>query len=84
MKPIDNAVIIPRAAIMEDYDSKYVYVQVSGESFDKREIVTGIDDGINVQVLNGLKGGEWIVSHGAYHVKMASMSSSIPAHGHSH
>jgi RND family efflux transporter MFP subunit len=83
-KPIDNQIIIPKSAIMQDYNVNYVYVQFAGESFEKREVKLGIDNGKNVQVLNGLSEGEWVVSKGAYQIKMASMSSSIPAHGHVH
>lgn len=82
--PIANALVIPKSALMQDYSSHYVYVQTGGESFEKREVKLGIDDGVNIQVLSGVEEGEWIVTKGAYQIKMASMSSSIPAHGHSH
>jgi len=82
--PIENVVVIPQSAIMEDYENYYVYVQTSGESFEKRDIKIGMIDGIRVQVISGVNEGEWVVTKGAYQVKMASMSSTIPAHGHSH
>jgi len=37
-----------------------------------------------VQVLAGLEEDEMIVTKGVYAIKMASMSSTIPAHGHEH
>ena len=37
-----------------------------------------------VEITTGLKAGEWVVSDGAYQVKMASMSGELPAHGHEH
>jgi RND family efflux transporter MFP subunit len=83
-RPVPNALVIPKTALMQDYGQFYVYVQTGGESFEKREIKTGIDDGQMVQVLSGLEEGEWLVTRGAYQIKMASMSSAIPAHGHSH
>jgi cobalt-zinc-cadmium efflux system membrane fusion protein len=83
-EPVENTVVIPWSAVMEDYENYYVYVQVSGESFEKRDVKLGINDGIQVQVLSGVSEGEWVVTTGAYQVKMASMSSTIPAHGHSH
>ena len=83
-KPVINALVIPKSALMQDYSSHYVYVQTGGESFEKREVKLGIDDGVNIQVLSGVEAGEWVVTKGAYQIKMASMSSSIPAHGHSH
>ncbi len=83
-RPVQNTLVIPKSALLQDYDQYYVYVQVSGESFEKREVRIGIDDGQKVQVLSGVEEGEWLVTKGAYQIKMASMSSSIPSHGHTH
>ena len=79
-----EGLMIPRSAVMEDYDLRYVYVQTGGETYEKRPVELGRSDGASVEVLSGLSEGEWVVSSGAYQVRMASMSSSIPAHGHSH
>ena len=82
--PVKNAVVISQQAIMEDYENHYVFVQTAGESFEKRNVKIGISDGMLTQILSGVNEGEWVVTKGAYQVKMASMSSAIPAHGHSH
>lgn len=79
---IDNTLVLPKSALMEDYGTHYVYVQMSGESFEKKEVKLGINDGINVQILSGILEGDKVVTTGAYQVKMASMSSAIPAHTH--
>jgi RND family efflux transporter MFP subunit len=81
---IENSLVLPKSALMQDYTAKYVYVQKSGEQFEKRQVKTGIDDGVQIQILSGLEEGEWIVTTGAYQIKMASMSNSIPDHGHEH
>ncbi len=83
-QPINNALAVPKSALMQDYRLNYVYVQTGGESFEKREVKLGVDDGVNVQILSGIAEGEWVVTKGAYQIKMASMSSTIPAHGHEH
>lgn len=82
--PIEKALVVSKAALMQDYSLNYVYVQTSGETFEKREVKLGVDDGVNVQILAGISEGEWVVTTGAYQIKMASMSSTIPAHGHEH
>ena len=82
--PIDKEIVIPKSALMQDYNLNYVYVQTGGESFEKREVKLGVDDGFNVQILSGVSEEEWVVTKGAYQIKMASMSSTIPAHGHAH
>ncbi|MBT8191432.1 MAG: efflux RND transporter periplasmic adaptor subunit [Bacteroidia bacterium] len=82
--PIEDQLVVPLSALLIDFNSSFVYVQTSGESFEKREIEPGLNDGINIQVLKGLEEGDWVVTTGAYQLKMASMSSSIPSHGHEH
>ena len=82
--PIEKELVISKSALMQDYNLNYVYVQTGGESFEKREVKLGVNDGLNVQILSGIAEGEWVVTQGAYQIKMASMSSTIPAHGHEH
>ena len=76
--------MIPVNALLEDYGSYSVMVQLSGESFERRPVKIGKRNGENVEVLQGLEVGEVVVTTGAYQVKMASMSGSTPAHGHDH
>ena len=37
-----------------------------------------------VQVLDGIKAGERVVTKGAYAIRLSSISGAIPAHGHAH
>ncbi len=83
-QPLKAVLFVPRSAVMEDYEHHYVYVQSAGETFEKRTVELGVDDGEFVQVRSGLNEGEVVVTEGAYRVKMAAMSGSIPSHGHSH
>ncbi len=76
--------MIPVNALLEDYGSYSVMVQLSGESFERRPIKIGKRNGENVEILQGLQVGEVVVTTGAYQVKMASMSGLVPAHGHEH
>lgn len=76
--------MIPVNALLEDYGSYSVIVQLSGESFERRPVKIGKRNGENVEILEGLQLGEVVVTTGAYQVKMASMSGSTPAHGHEH
>ena len=75
---------IPVNALLEDYGSYSVIVQLSGESFERRPVKIGKRNGQIVEILEGLEAGEMVVTQGAYQVKMASMSGSTPAHGHEH
>ncbi|MDX2359395.1 MAG: efflux RND transporter periplasmic adaptor subunit [Crocinitomicaceae bacterium] len=82
--PTHSAILIPVSALLEEYGVYSVFVQTSGESFEKREVVLGSSDGIYVQVISGVSEGERVVTTGAYQIKMASLSGQIPAHGHAH
>lgn len=81
---LPDALTIPLSALLEEQGLYYAYVQTAGESFQKREIKTGVSDGINVQVLSGLQEGERVVVKGAYQIKLSQASGSLPAHGHEH
>lgn len=79
-----QSVLIPNAALLEDYGSYSVMVQLSGESFERRPVKLGRNNGEFTEVTEGLKADEVVVTRGAYQVKMASMSGTTPAHGHEH
>ena len=80
----EDAVAVPDSALVEEGGRFIVFVQLGGETFDKRDVTLGIRDGNFVQVLAGLQAGERIVTKGAYAIRLASVSSVIPAHGHAH
>lgn len=75
--------MIPKSALLEDFGTYKVIVQTGGESFEMRPIEVGTFNGDRVNVTEGLHAGDWVVTEGAYQVKMASMSGT-PAHGHAH
>ena len=79
-----RSVVIPYTALLEDYGNHSVIVQLSGESFERRNVVVGKRNGPEVEIVSGVSTGEIIVTKGAYQVKMASMSGQAPAHGHAH
>ena len=79
-----KAPVIPMSALLEAYGSYAVIVQLSGESFERRNVILGKRNGSEVEVRKGLAAGEVVVTEGAYQVKMASMSGQVPAHGHAH
>lgn len=80
----EEALAVPDSAIVEETGQAVAFVQVSGETFEKREVKLGIRDGNFVQVLDGLKEGERVVTKGAYAIRLSSISGVIPAHGHAH
>lgn len=81
---LQNALVIPVTALMEEQGNYYCYVQTEGESFEKRELTLGGNDGKNVQVLSGLQEGDRVVTKGAYNIKLSTASGTMPSHGHEH
>jgi len=79
-----RTVTVPESAIVDDGGRPVVFIQHEGESFSRRPVTLGIRESDLVQVTGGLKAGERIVTHGAYLVRLAALSTQIPAHGHVH
>ena len=75
---------VPVSALIEEQGVFYVYVQTEGESFQKRELKLGANDGQKVQVLSGVSEGERVVTKGGYQIKLSQASGALPAHGHEH
>jgi RND family efflux transporter MFP subunit len=76
--------LLPAEAIVDDAGRPIVFVQREGETFERRAVTLGARSGDRVQVLDGVKAGERVVTKGAYLVRLASLSTSVPAHGHVH
>jgi RND family efflux transporter MFP subunit len=81
---VDEAIAVPVSALVDEDGRSVAFVQVSGETFQKRELTLGMQDGEFVQVVSGLTAGERVVTKGAYAIRLASVSTTIPAHGHAH
>ncbi|MBN2350799.1 MAG: efflux RND transporter periplasmic adaptor subunit [Bacteroidales bacterium] len=78
------ALLVPVSSILEEQGNYYVFVQLSGESFEKRYITVAKSNGKKTEVTGGLFEGERIVTKGAVNIKLASASSSLPSTGHVH
>jgi len=78
------AVAVPEDAVIDDGGRPVVFVQVGGESFARRPVRLGARAAGYVQVLEGVRPGERVVTRGAYLIRLAALSPQIPAHGHVH
>ncbi|MGZ8921161.1 MAG: efflux RND transporter periplasmic adaptor subunit, partial [Limisphaerales bacterium] len=75
---------IPSGAIVEEEGVPIAFVQVSGETFEKRDVKLGVQDGRWAEVIAGVSEGERVVTDGAYALLLSTKSGTIPAHGHAH
>lgn len=79
-----DAIAIPASAIQEHNGMDVVYVQLHDDAFERRVIKTGIRDGAFVQVADGMKPGEKVVTKGAYLIQLAASGPQEAGHGHAH
>ncbi|MCB1049062.1 MAG: efflux RND transporter periplasmic adaptor subunit [Acidobacteria bacterium] len=79
-----SGVAVPKNAVLDEDGFSVVYVQLGGESFDRRIVEIGAQDGNALQILSGLKPGDRVVTTGAYQIRLARSGSAVPAHGHAH
>jgi cobalt-zinc-cadmium efflux system membrane fusion protein len=81
---VDAAVVIPAEAVVLDQGLPTAYVMLSGETFQRRDLVLGLADGDLVEVRAGLRPGEHVATRGAATIRMASLSPSSFGDGHAH
>ena len=79
-----EAVTVPDSAIVDDAGQPVVFVQVAGESFERRAVVLGNRESGLVQITGDVAPGERIVVRGAPLIRLAALSPQVPAHGHTH
>ena len=78
-----TAMLIPKEAVLEHEGKKIVYVLLSGEEFERREVTIGDELGGKVAVLTGLNKGERVVTQGAYQLKLQELQpADAGAHTH--
>lgn len=76
---------IPGAAVQDEDGLAVAYVEVGGESFERRVLELGPTDGEWTIVRAGIGPGDRVVATGAYQVRLASLGEAAPTdHGHPH
>ncbi|HRQ66669.1 MAG TPA: efflux RND transporter periplasmic adaptor subunit, partial [Xanthomonadaceae bacterium] len=79
-----EALSVPAAALIEDGGERVVYVQRSGESFDRVPVTLGLRDGDRYEIVAGLRAGDRVVVRGAMQVRLAAATPETMGHGHAH
>ncbi len=68
-----TAMMIPVSAVLDNEGKKIIYVLLSGEEFERREVTLGDAYGAKVAVLSGLNKGERVVTQGAYQIRLQEL-----------
>ncbi len=80
-----QALTIPISSLLEEQGIYFVYVQITPELFEKREVKIGGTDGLKTEILKGISKQERIVILGAIHIKLAQATGTLDANsGHNH
>jgi multidrug efflux pump subunit AcrA (membrane-fusion protein) len=75
---------IPASAILNEGGQDVVYVQIGGETFQRRPVTLLSRSGDLVAVEGQLEAGERVVSRGASAVRAAASTPDAFGHGHAH
>lgn len=79
-----RGIVIPLSAVVDEDGQSVAYVELEGELFERRPLKLGTRQGDRVQVVEGLKAGDRVVTRGAYNIRLQAASGAVPAHGHAH
>jgi cobalt-zinc-cadmium efflux system membrane fusion protein len=66
---VKDVLVIDDSALQTDEDKQVVFVALDGTRFEKREVKLGLEQHNRVQVLEGIKPGEKVVTEGSFILK---------------
>jgi len=81
----EEVLSVPASSVLEEMGNYFVYVQIAPELYEKRQVRTGVTDGVYTEILSGLELNQSVVSRGAVMVKLQQASGGVDPHaGHGH
>ncbi|MDD5141269.1 MAG: efflux RND transporter periplasmic adaptor subunit [Verrucomicrobiales bacterium] len=66
---LDNVLLIPDRALETEGENQIVFVALDGNKFEKRIVKLGLEQSGRVQILDGVKAGENVVTDGSFILK---------------
>lgn len=78
-----SGIVIPASSLVDDSGIEVVYVQLGGESFDRREVQVEARQG-PLALVRGIAAGERIVTEGGNAIRRSSLLGSGAVEGHVH
>lgn len=83
LETTSSGILVPATAITDDAGTPVMYVQLGGESFERREVAIVTRQGASI-VVEGVRAGERVVVIGGNAIRRASLLSSGEVEGHVH
>lgn len=72
--PITDIIAIPKDAIQDHENEKFVFVHLMDDQFERRDVNTGRSSNGLIEITSGLKAGEAIVVEGGFFLKSQMLS----------
>ena len=72
-----QAFLIPIESVVKDAGMEYVFIQTSDSTFEQRIVITGISIDNKIEIKDGLKTDEKVVSKGVFYLKSELKKSEI-------
>ena len=80
---VNDAVVIPQTAVLEELNRYYVYLW-TGHEFKKQYIEISGTNGKMVSVASGLSPEDQVATKDVYRIRLSQMSGAMPEHAHNH
>jgi Cu(I)/Ag(I) efflux system membrane fusion protein len=64
--PLPNALVVPTSALLSTGKRTLVWIEVKLNVFEPRDVVAGLSDGTDVQILRGLNEGDMVAKTGGF------------------
>jgi cobalt-zinc-cadmium efflux system membrane fusion protein len=64
-----DAIMIPNESVVKETGQEYVFIQTNATTFKKRTVITGASVGNMIEIKDGLKAGDTVVSKGVFYLK---------------
>jgi len=77
-----TALVIPQSTVQIDQAGRYVLLVDAQKKVELRRITTGVEQGTDIVVTDGLKAGELVILEGIQKVRPGQIVSASPAAGH--
>lgn len=77
---LSQALLLPEDAVGEDGTEKFVFVKTGNRTYERRDVTIGKTSGDQVQILDGLKPGEAVVTTGMFVLKSEGKKGELSGH----
>lgn len=77
-----KAIMVPAGAVFTETGEQYLFVQTGKNTFEKRNIITGVSLNDMTEIKKGLQEGEKVVKDGVFYLKSEWKKDEIEGHEH--